>query len=656
MSYFTIPRLAFSGNFQADVSTVNNDVRHYDNATFEPRFQNPQTKTEMNGWYNPDGTGNFRLFGLQIHEALSAYGADPAQDPATGLFVNAQAERSSCKIVDLDPQMQVVSTLFGLRIVLTDGTNDYLSGLYTASAFRDMANGRAYPPSALFMSVLTDLEWGALATDSPTLMALKTAADANENKLSINLTPYAYGANQEGPMVGSIGAYATGDPNTFVAARRLVNETGPSAKVAVGDMMADIANDTLSYDFSNAINLNSQLQVVPIGEIYGAILKQGDTVTGLGTTSASVTDGAEIGAKLSGSDIKLLDQIDYKRSGFLNVSAGIADCPLDANAQALIADHPVALVEKIGSDQYQIIIRETSGGLYARADNFVNRMDPPMKGLATEDVRFKVTQWGKPIADVTIVTSLLGTDMTNQYWGSGNDGPNAPKAKYHDINTPPKKVKISSGFTSGADGWASCPISVENPGNPRVYVDGQIYTATYGIAVGNASAKAQFDLIVIHAREAQDYANPPSWDDIKPFMQQYDNLYPIMSRHLFSLADETVFREHATLLTLAFSRPLDDPNHMPATRDLSTSKRQAVLNWLAQYTGQPAPVAEVPQSNAQVAVTSVDTSNLPKPHPATSKGLEMMLANLEDGDRGKTPVMRNYLSSEIERIKKGDQA
>ena len=39
MSYLDNIRLVFTGKFQADVSTVNNDVRHFDNATFDPGFQ-----------------------------------------------------------------------------------------------------------------------------------------------------------------------------------------------------------------------------------------------------------------------------------------------------------------------------------------------------------------------------------------------------------------------------------------------------------------------------------------------------------------------------------------------------------------------------------------------------------------------------------------
>ncbi len=657
MSYITIPRLAFSGNFQADVSTVNNDVRHYDNATFKPRYQLPQTTNEANGWYNPEGTGNFRLFGLQVHEALAAPGADSSSEPANGLFVNAQSKRSSCKIVDLDPQMQVVSTLFGLRIVLTDGTNDYLSGDYEASPFRDMSNGRAYPASALFMSVLSNLEWTKHAEASPTLVALKAAADANDGKLSINLTTYNYGANQEGNVVGSIGAYDKGDPDTFMAGRRLVNDSGANARVWLGDMMADQAGSTLSFDFSNSINLRRDLSIIDIGDLYGAILKQTDTVTGLGTDSASITVGVVNGDLLSSSDLKLLDQINYKDPDFLNTAAGLADCSLDEEAQALIQDHPVAIVRDNGSNQYEVVIRETNGGIYARADNFVLRTDPPIQGAANEVVNFKVTQWGKPVEGVKLVTTPLGSNVTGNYWGTGGSGPTDPTAPYPNINTPASAISVSTGIATGADGWAECPIAVTNPGNPRGYVEGQIYTISYHVAVGNASSQTPFDLIVIHAREAQNYPDPPPWSDIEPFMQQYDNLYPIMSKHLFSLSDPAVFEEHATLLTLAFSRPIDDPNHMPATRDLSASKRRAVLNWLAQYTGQPAPEFTPAMKVTSISqVVSPDVSHLPKPQPASTKGMEAMLASIDDDSLGKNPVMRNFLTSEIARLNEEAQS
>ncbi|HEV2990417.1 MAG TPA: hypothetical protein VG759_18415 [Candidatus Angelobacter sp.] len=39
MSYLDTPRLHFRGWFQADVSTINNDVRFHQNASFVPEYQ-----------------------------------------------------------------------------------------------------------------------------------------------------------------------------------------------------------------------------------------------------------------------------------------------------------------------------------------------------------------------------------------------------------------------------------------------------------------------------------------------------------------------------------------------------------------------------------------------------------------------------------------
>ena len=651
MSFFTVPRLAFSGTYQADVSTVNNDVRHFDNDTFQPNFQEFGQGT-TNGWYNPEGTGDFRLIGVRVHQAVPDASADPKADPATKLFVNAQKMRSACKIVDLDPQMQIVSTLFGLRLVLTDGTDDWLAGIYKPSPFRDMSNGRQSPGSAVFISILTDLEWGEKAATSPTLVKLRNAAEANAGKLAVNLTPTTMGT-----VVGSIGVWNSGDPETFVAGRRLVNDTGPNAPVVVGDMMADVLHDTLSFDFSNSINLGQNGQPAGIGEIYGAILRTPDTgpaadqQRNLVNGGDPIVVGTENGDTVAVGDIKLLSRIDYSAAGFMTEAAGIADCPLDTEASELILDHPVALVRKIDAQSYRVVIRETNGGFYTRADNFVHRIDPPLVGAVGETVRFKVTQYGRPVNGVSIATNRLGTGETNRYWGPGGTGPGSPTAPYPDINEPADALTVASGFASADEGWADCPVSVSNPKNPRGYVDGQIYTTSYSLALGNASAQAPFDLIVIHAREAKEYPDKPAWKDIEKFMQQYDNLYPIMSKHLFSLADPEVLKNHATLLTLAFTRDMDDPNHMPATRDLSSYKRQAVLSWLAEFTGESAPkVAAARMAAAPPYIRRIEPEDMPRAHPGSAKVLKAMLEGLGDDDRGKTPVMRAFLTAEIKRL------
>ena len=85
MSFLHPVRLAFAGTFQADVSTVNNDVRHYGNATFEPSYQELQAKDDANGWWNPTGSGAFRLIDCQVTGVWYGDGTsatDPDDDPA----------------------------------------------------------------------------------------------------------------------------------------------------------------------------------------------------------------------------------------------------------------------------------------------------------------------------------------------------------------------------------------------------------------------------------------------------------------------------------------------------------------------------------------------------------------------------------------------
>ena len=49
MSYLNPTRVHFAGQFRADVSTVNNDDRHFNSATFTPNEQDFGSGSN-NGW------------------------------------------------------------------------------------------------------------------------------------------------------------------------------------------------------------------------------------------------------------------------------------------------------------------------------------------------------------------------------------------------------------------------------------------------------------------------------------------------------------------------------------------------------------------------------------------------------------------------------
>ncbi|HWE38404.1 MAG TPA: hypothetical protein VG406_17665 [Isosphaeraceae bacterium] len=119
MSYLHPPRLHFSGRFQASPSTVNNDPVHYDNDRFRPEFQlrqNGRGRDQWNGWWNPDGDGAWRLIGCRVTAALMPDGRPAGQDDPVLWCLVADSDRAvAAKIVDLDPEQQLASQIWGSR-------------------------------------------------------------------------------------------------------------------------------------------------------------------------------------------------------------------------------------------------------------------------------------------------------------------------------------------------------------------------------------------------------------------------------------------------------------------------------------------------------------------------------------------------------------
>ena len=108
MSYLNALRLHFAGQFQANVSTVNNDPNHFNNATFVP---SDQQLGNNNGWWNPQGDAAFRLLGCEVTSAWMPTGQVPASDPVLSFLVADGDKGPPGKLVDLDSEQQMVSTI-----------------------------------------------------------------------------------------------------------------------------------------------------------------------------------------------------------------------------------------------------------------------------------------------------------------------------------------------------------------------------------------------------------------------------------------------------------------------------------------------------------------------------------------------------------------
>ncbi|HEX8704738.1 MAG TPA: hypothetical protein VF815_38250 [Myxococcaceae bacterium] len=613
MSYLSGPRLVFAGDFQADVSTVNNDVRHYDTKTFEERFQDPAKAGILNGWWNPVGSGAFRLVSCRIQGVSLGDGTwieDPARDPAIGLYVANALDAPAAKLVDLDPQWQMASMIWGLTVRLTDGkTPGHLIGRFAPAPFRDLSLRQFAPVipngqrlGGYFQSVLTDLNWDfGAGFASPAMEELRAAA--KEGLLSIILNTFAYYSRPGterftiGRVVGAIGVATADEPRHFVLGRRFApakNDPNSDPDYTPEGLnyftaAVDEARGLISVDLGSALPLADPLgKTQDIGRLMLAVLTQADPPDPFNAPLAVQSQGQVIGPN----DYVVIGEIPYLQPDWLVKTAGIATFKLDAKTQALAQQRPLALLQLlITPGQARIAIRETIQGYYVRADAFEQRLNPgaqaPGQVMPTDsvDVQLYASQYGKPLAQASIDIAL-----SPPLKGQGGAGPNEkdpPKAPIPEICKPQDALVLPNTITTQPSGGAALRITAKALTRPpRSYIDGQVYVINYNLSIVNGWQLFQqhsLDGIFLHVREPFTPPAQPTWEaDIQPILKQYGNLYPVMSRWLVDLSDYESVKAHRDILELAFSRDFADANYMPATRELSPAKQAMILQWLRQ--------------------------------------------------------------------------
>ena len=576
MSYLNSLRLVFAGDFQADVSTVNNDVRHYDNATFEKRFQEFQTQTAYNGWWNPIGSAAFRLINCKVQSV--AVNDEKMQDSAVGLFIDGSNNRVGGKMVDLDPQFQMASEIWGLTIRLTDGQQDFLVGQFEPASFRDIMFGRrqgargSAGASAAFQSVLTDLHWSDDLRGSRCLEALK-AVSAN-GKLSIRFTTFGYSTDKNaerftlGKVIGAIGPYDENEPRSFVLGRRMVPNLAQNGSPLNGinffDGWVDEEKSSVLVDLGNALPLTFELGLQDLGDLQLAVLKDVNTKE---SETLSQGDGF----------VALGTLISYRSPDWLSKTAGIWSTPLLPEQLGLIRESPLALIQMLDSNQGKVLVRESIDGLLVRADKFVQRVEP----TETAKIELFTSRYGKPLPNSSV--SIVFSPPNNNAGGGEND-PQPPQATSPWTDLPTDALtNLPLTLTTDAAGKAKLSIETQAPGNPRGYIDGQIYTLQYSLQGQANSQKQPLDAIYVLLFDSYSIPDRPTWlEHIYPILQQYGNLYPIMSKRLVDLGDYDSVRENRAILELAFSLDIHDPNYMPVNRDLSSAKRVTILRWLRE--------------------------------------------------------------------------
>jgi hypothetical protein len=539
MTYLNSPRLHFAGNFRADVSTVNNYVTH---------FRDPNDPQDP-GW-NATGSARWTLDGCTVTRAVRQDGTiaqTAADDPVIGL---ALTQVGRAVMVDLDPEQQLVSQIWGLQMQLGRPGTPAFGGAFKTAAFSDLWFIRA--PSgpggdanmtAFYQSVLAGVSWGDLG-DSPLLSELQQSSDADLLSIKFNVDGFNQGIHV-GRIVGTIGPAHADEPVHFVRGRHCMPLTdGP---VGFFPALVDAHRGKLVADFGNALQ----------------------TTSSGGPFDSSVDIEIGVGA---GNDFHSLGKVPIGDGDWYERTAGVCEFPPDrvltAKELTKLETTPLAVRQRVGGNT---VASEGVDGVHVRAEDFVYRMS------ANDDeiVTLHATSFGQPLPNATI-------DVRPDFTWIGSGDP-----QHHNVGEPANGLTYPASVKTDASGVAQLPLGAGSIARPREYIDGQLYGIGYAVSGSDPEQGAYANhWNFISALVWTDYRAPdePAWNqDVEPILSEYAELYEVM-KDIVDLADYDSVVDSKDDMEKVFNLPQDSPHYMPVTRDLSPAKRQMILDWL-QTTG-----------------------------------------------------------------------
>lgn len=461
----------------------------------------------------------------------------------------------------------MVSEIWGFRVnVGTVASGLALCGDFHTAAFSDIwvrfPGGK--PDSffgAMYQSILRNLK-SANTADS---RFLREVLRHNPEQLSIKFN--VDGLDDSGPsspyftfgrVVGSIGLHHEEEPKHFVFGRQLLPATG------FGIAYSKLIGDNLFLDLGNTL---------PTSSAGGPLATQPPLYVALLGTGPDFPLGAKTLAQLPTLDLQWYQQ-----------TAGIVSIPLNKNDVAACKANPLAVISLPPAYPPAISVlvsdqgpnpQTTAPGQFVRADQFVYRFNPETRGKVTHLVDFYVTQYGEPAkAPISLAADpSLMEGFVNQ--GTPISGP--------PVGIPAETLTWAKPVATKTPGKYTLAVSAANPGNPRGYIDGQVYGITYGLGTTPpAKGAVQNPSQILSALVFTAYPQPPqpNWvEHISPIFQQYANLYPIM-KPIVDLGNFSSVVGKIGILKRVFSAQVTDPNYMPVTRDLSDAKKTMIRTWL----------------------------------------------------------------------------
>lgn len=626
-----LPRLYFSGKFYTDPSTTNNYVNYYDTAKFRPNYQLEGDELNWNGFWNPDGTATFAFVECDVTGSYSPTAKGPPPTPDTLIDQTVVYNRKSVygKISDLDPQMQTVSALYGVRLNIGEGDTAF-SSLLMPTSFRDMW-GAIYNPNAnaaAYIQGYCAVYQGVLKLDSFSegsstflqecssyLEASKALTDANGNPiyphgaLSVRFRVDWYSNDPSSPdfCYGNVSAYVTpwipDFPMNFDAGRQL-HVTPETMGISAADGgEAALANMAYAYvqkmkDESSSLFVdlvNSFYRLKPTWTLQEEKDEEGNDVWVCPYQNQGTVDIGyfpDLYTPDQGSRFEVLANVPYLEKEFEDKS-GIMDIPLTATQLTAIEGKPLGIrVTKDSEVKYRLA--EANNGFFVRADTFAFHIEPTTASTSPADAETQTAYlycslFGQLQKEQSIIVGFDSSAMQNT--GQGDGGPIVGQpvsaltlnGKEYTDPDDPQGDNYSLTITTGDKGYATLSIKGGDCKNPRGYIDGQLYGLRYAagsILPDKDALSANNEKVNILLFDVFNGSTTPSWlVDVLPIFKLYANLYPSMHR-IVRLDDFGSVTMRRKALLRSFTVDIEDPMYMPTTRDLSKAKRNMIVDWL----------------------------------------------------------------------------